>query len=171
MKSENQQQIIEAYNVCLINEAQAIECRCQNNLGRPERWKIDLHDPEYFTISDRKGERHYAKADIQELIFEIESYGHVENFVHIANAYVVFKGQEHPQELFSMPVKEGHKLSSKSEAYRLTSTILSRLSERYAIPNSYKYSVYTIKKTKKLWWAIGFILILFLAMILTIFLK
>lgn len=171
MSEANHESVVKVYNVVLTREAHAIHWQYTDFVLKVHNWAIDLDHNHHFSISGRGTEKLYHVADIDEFVFEVEGYGKHEVHTQFGNAYVRLKGDDHPLELFSIPVHEGHKLASRTESYRLTGMILKQLSERYDKPYSYTYSVHTKRKNNRQWFLIGYIVFMFLVMVLYILFK
>ena len=150
----------------LLIEDNLIDCKYEYTLGKKIHWSIELE--QNLTFKDKIKSKSFETSRIKEFVFEIEQgIQRAHNLTQIAKAYIIFQDSTDPIELLEFCVREEMKPVKSSKSYEFALEIIKKLSERYNKPYSYKLSVETKRKNKKLWSSIVYWI---LAMILGILL-
>lgn len=145
-------------NCELLIEDNLIDCKYEYLLGEQIHWIILLEKNIIF--KDKKQTQSFETSGIKEFIFEIDQrIQRAHNLSQIAKAYVVFEDSTTPFELFELCVRQEMKLARSSKSYQFGEEIIRKLSERYNKPYSYKLSVETKEKNKRLWNSILYVIL------------
>lgn len=137
-------------NCELLIEDNLIDCKYEYLLGKKIHWTIELE--QNLTFKDKTKTKSFETSGIKEFVFEIDQrIQRAHNLTQIAKAYIIIHDSTDPIELFEFCVREEMKLSKSSKSYEFAHEIIRKLSERYDKPYSYKLSVATKSKNKRMW--------------------